>query len=137
MFLFRVFRAFSLSLLVTVVTEGALSFLLGLRSRKDQSLVLLVNLLTNPAVVYVNLLSMILIGNSVRTGTLIVTECAAVLTEALIYARKLDWDRLPSGTAAGMLAGRKTAVRALLLSVLLNAASYGAGEIVKILIRQR
>ena len=130
------FRVFAFSFLVTVVTEGALAFLLGLRTRKNQTLVFLVNVLTNPAVVYVNLLAVMLLGRSVQPETLILTEVAAVLTEAFIYARKLDWDRLPSGTAAGMMVRWSPAVRAFLLSILLNAASYGAGELYDILIRR-
>ena len=130
------FRVFTLSFLVTVVTECTLAFLLGLRNRKDQSLVFLVNVLTNPAVVYINLLAVMLLGISVRTVTLILTETAAVFTEAFVYVRKLDWDRLQFGTATGLLEGRSPVIRAFLLSICLNAASYGAGELLEILIRQ-
>ena len=63
-------------------------------------------------------------------------EAAAVAAEALIYAKMLDWEALPSGTAAGALARGRPFVAALLLSLLLNAASYGMGELIEILIRQ-
>jgi hypothetical protein len=129
-------RVFILSFLVTAAAECALAYLLGLRSRRDQSLVLLVNLLTNPAVVYLSLLSAWFLAPEGRRMALALLEAAAVLIEAFVYARKLDWEQLPPGTAAGLLARRRTAPGALLLSVLLNAFSYGMGELMEILIRQ-
>ncbi|MBR2577254.1 MAG: hypothetical protein IKE40_08245 [Firmicutes bacterium] len=129
-------RVFILSFLVTAVTECTLAYLLGLRTRSNQSLVLLVNLLTNPAVVYLSLLSAWFLAPGGGRAVLTLLEAAAVAVEALIYAKMLDWEALPGGTAAGALARGRPFVAALLLSLLLNAASYGMGELIEILIRQ-
>ena len=130
-------RVFVLSFLVTAVTEGILAYLLGLKRREDQVLVLLANLLTNPAVIYLSLLSSLFLGREGRLTVLVLLEAAAVVAEALVYAFRLDWTKLPWGSVAGRLArgrpGNKSA--ALWLSLLLNLASYGAGELIEILIR--
>ena len=107
-------RVFILSFLVTAVTECTLAYLLGLRTRSNQSLVLLVNLLTNPAVVYLSLLSAWFLAPGGGRAVLTLLEAAAV---------------------AALARGRPF-VAALLLSLLLNAASYGMGELIEILIRQ-
>ena len=129
-------RIFVLSFLITAIAECALAYLLGLRRKRDQELVFLVNLLTNPAVVYLSLLSARFLEPDGRRAVLVLLETAAVLIEAFVYARKLDWEALPGGTAAGALARGRPFVAALLLSLLLNAASYGMGELIEILIRQ-
>ena len=129
-------RIFVLSFLITAIAECALAYLLGLRRKRDQELVFLVNLLTNPAVVYLSLLSAWFLAPGGGRAVLTLLEAAAVAAEALIYAKMLDWEALPGGTAAGALARGRPFVAALLLSLLLNAASYGMGELIEILIRQ-
>ncbi len=129
-------RVFVLSFLVTAVTECVLAYLLGLRSWRDQSLVLLVNLLTNPAVVYLTLMAAWFMAPEERGAVLVLLEAAAIAVEAFIYTKKLDWGELARGTAAGALARGRSFIAALMLSLLLNAASYGMGELVEILIRQ-
>ncbi|MBQ1302373.1 MAG: hypothetical protein IIY29_03385 [Firmicutes bacterium] len=132
----KLIRVFILYYLVTAVTECALAYLLGLRSRRDQFLVLLVNLLTNPAVVYLSLLSAWFLAPDGRFAVLVLLEAAAIAVETFIYTKKLDWGELAHGTAAGALARGRPFAAALVLSLLLNAASYGMGELIEILIRQ-
>ena len=127
-------RIFLLSLAVTLAAECFLAWVLGLRTRKDQSLVVLVNLLTNPAVIYLSLLGSRFVGPSGRGWVLIGLETAAVLTEAFIYSRWLDWDQLPACTVAGRLGRIRSGRAAVALSLILNAGSYGAGELLELVL---
>ena len=129
-------RIFVLSFLITAIAECALAYLLGLRRKRDQELVFLVNLLTNPAVVYLSLLSARFLEPDGRRAVLVLLEAAAIAVETFIYTKKLDWGELAHGTAAGALARGRPFAAALVLSLLLNAASYGMGELIEILIRQ-
>ena len=127
-------RIFVLSFLITAIAECALAYLLGLRRKRDQELVFLVNLLTNPAVVYLSLLSARFLEPDGRRAVLVLLEAAAIAVEAFMYMKKLDWGELPD-RAAALAWGRKSpAAAALILSLILNAGSYGAGELVDRLI---
>lgn len=125
------------SLLLTLFVELAFAFLLGARGRSAMLLVALVNLATNPAVVYTYIMVRMAAGRAAAEGLMPFLEIGAVLLEAWLYTqapdmldpdslfyRNRDGDRperrrpLPGGAAA------------LLFSVLLNAASYAAGEII-------
>lgn len=127
-------RIFLLSLAVTLAAECLLAWVLGLRTRKDQSLVVLVNLLTNPAVIYLSLLGSRFVGPSGRGWILIGLEAVAVLTEAFIYARWLDWEKFSAGTFAACLGRTRPGWAAVALSLILNAGSYGAGELLEMIL---
>lgn len=72
------------SLLLTLLFEGLLALLWGVRSRRDWLLLLLVNVLTNPAVVSLHRLW----GGGVPVTAAL--EAGAVLAEALCYQK---WGR--------------------------------------------
>ncbi len=97
-------------LLCTLVIECGLAFLLGVRSRADQTVVALVNVVTNPLLVGLCLLARFLWGHNFYLAVTAGLELAAFLTEALFYRSLLKSGRNP-----------------FLLSAVLNAASYFGG----------
>ena len=131
----RILEMFLLSLVLTLVIETAVALIMGVRM-PGLKVVWLVNLLTNPAVVYLSLLSAWFLAPNGRRAALVFLEAAAIAVEAFIYTKNLDWEALPDRTAAGKLAGGRPAPASLVLSLLLNAASYGMGELIEILIRR-
>ena len=101
---------FALALGLTLIVELPLAALLRFK-REDLLIVLLVNLVTNPCAMLLYYgLRMLLSWNPLRIQLPI--ECAAVLSEALVYR---------IGTARQ---------HPVLLSLLLNGASYLAGLLV-------
>lgn len=98
------------NLLLTVAVETGLAALLGLR-RRDLLLVVLVNVMTNPLVNVSTFLTGFFFGEKARLWVLIATELAAFGSEGLVYLKLLE----------------KRRPQPFLLSLLCNAASYGAG----------
>ena len=96
-------RAMGLSLLLTELIE--LSAALLLKKREDMGLIALANLMTNPAVVYLSLLT-----------KAAVTELLAVLAEGYAYKRR-----------AAKIA------RPMLFSLCMNALSFGTGLVIKLI----
>lgn len=77
-------QMFGVSLLLTIVIEGIVALCWGLRSRKKLQLVLLVNILTNPAAVLVYWLYQVYVGGT-SLPVQIVIEIVVVAVEAWIY----------------------------------------------------
>lgn len=96
----------------TILIEGAVAFLLGIRNKYDQAIIALVNLGTN---VTLNLILMVLgsfIPNiTVYYAIVYAFEVVVVLTEGFIYKKNL-----PKGR------------NYLLLSLILNLISYIVGS---------
>lgn len=101
---------FVISLLLTILLEGAAALVWGIRGR-DLVLVTLVNILTNPLVVLVHNLA-----PGFLWGTL-VPELLAVFTEALIYLRKEN--RIPHPVAFAVTANAFSYLTGVALSALL------------------
>ena len=108
--------AMGLSLALTIVIEAGCFLVIGKRNRRDLLLLVLVNLLTNPAVV----LSFWLVvyytdwnGNIAK----LVLESFAVITEGLYYRRYGQEFKHP-----------------LLFSLMANVLSFGAGIIIQFFI---
>lgn len=99
----RLIVALLISLLLTLLFEGAFAFLVGARTSRRLLLVALVNLLTNPPVV----LLCTLFPSPLLTAAM---ELAAVGVEGLVYRTCADWVRRP-----------------FLFSLAINAFSYFAG----------
>ena len=77
-------KMFSVSLVLTLLIEGALAFLWGVRTKKEWQVVLLVNVATNPIAVLLYWLYRIY---SAKTSFMVqfVIEAAVITVEALIY----------------------------------------------------
>ena len=73
-------------LLLTIIFEGIAAYIMGLRSLKELILTALVNIITNPMLVYVSLFLMYHLG--IQTGTVLtylVLEPLVIFIEYLIY----------------------------------------------------
>lgn len=101
------------SLAMTLVLELVFAPVLGLRKPKDFLLVLLVNVLTNPLVGLTLDLYWLHTGAMPPWYLILVLEAAAVLSEALLYRKRLEYTALPP----------------LVLSLILNGISYFGGWI--------
>jgi hypothetical protein len=97
-------------LALTVVSESLVVLLL-FRNGRFVYYSLLANLLTNPALNLLRLLSLGFFGRAWDVPVLAALELAAVLAEAAVYRRLCDF----------------TALKALAVSLLLNAASFALG----------
>lgn len=108
-----------LSFGVTVLVELSAAFLLGLRDRRSLCIVFLVNVVTNPVVVYILNLQYYYGLFLPKVPLTVFLECSAVAAEAFLYRFAWKGNRNP-----------------LLLAIILNAASYLFGVVVNIIIKQ-
>ena len=102
-------KMFGISLLLTWVIEIPVGYVLGLRGRKCLLLMLLVNLLTNPAAVLLHLLGV----------SQIPIEIGVVIVEALVY-RWFSKD------------GKWKISHPVLLSVAANVISWTSGILIQL-----
>ena len=105
--------AMAVCLSLTLVFELLAAFGAGIRKGKDFVNVILVNVMTNPIVATVPLWVNLRFGITPRHIVLAFLEVFALFSEAFVYAKVLDYKRM----------------HPLLLSLLLNLCSYGAGII--------
>ena len=99
-------KMFGISLLLTLVIELAAALLWGSRSKKQILLVILVNVLTNPAAVLLCWLGI----------PQLPVELAVVLTEALVY-KDPAW-KIP---------------RPVLFAIVCNTVSWGTGILIQMM----
>lgn len=104
-------RSLTLSLGLTLVLELAGALLFGFRRKRDLLLVALVNVLTNPLVVLICNLYLILSGVPIPWYWILPLEVFAVLVEGFLYHKGLS----------------HKPVHPLLLSLILNGISYIGG----------
>lgn len=101
---------------LTIATECPVAFLLGLRDKRSQLIVFLANVITNPLLVY-TMRMLHLMGCPGEHLILALLELLAFGVEVLIYCRAFG-----SGK------------RGLMLSLLLNTASFAVGTVVQYLL---
>ena len=106
----EVFLTFAICLLLTIVLEEGTALIIGIRKGFDLIVILFVNILTNPIVVFSGLMFEAF-TTVPRALYLTVLELAAYITEALIY-RKLLYTEKPSP---------------FILSLVLNSVSFFLG----------
>ena len=100
-------------LLLTILIEGIIALIIGIRDKKDLLNVALVNILTNPIVVSVPIFVMVFIRVSYRYYTLYILEILAFITEGFVYSKVLKYKK----------------INPYLVSLILNLGSYLIGEI--------
>ena len=100
------------ALVLTILIECAVAWLLGVRTKRDQTTVVLVNLLTNPLVVSLGAATSLWLGfKAVRPVTLAL-EVLVVVVEGAVYRKTLTTDRNPYA-----------------VSLICNLASFLIGEV--------
>lgn len=90
-----IFNMFAVSLILTIIIECSLARVWGLRTKKEMLLVLLVNILTNPAAVFVVWVCNGYLGSEFSFLFQCVIEFVVVVVEAKIYtsfAREESWN---------------------------------------------
>lgn len=105
------------ALFLTVIIECCTAWVLGVRSMRDQTTVMLANVLTNPLVVSAGAAVQFFMGYEYLLPAVLAMEIAAVAAEGLVYR-----GRLSAGTHPFML------------SMICNLISYTAGEILNRLV---
>ena len=103
-FLRAIARQVSISLFLTIITEGTAMFFLGWRTRREQSRLLLVNVVTNPVVVTLFYL-FYYYGPDIDLNPLffqLVLECGVVVAEWLLFRALLPEKERPFLTALAL-----------------------------------
>ncbi|NLK86600.1 MAG: hypothetical protein GX279_03800 [Clostridiaceae bacterium] len=113
---FDIFISLGISLGLTLVLELAFALIFRVRQKKELLLVCLVNIITNPAVVFLYYLAAYA-GDIAQTLVLIILEVLAVVVEALFYKTYGEKIRHP-----------------VLLAVGANAFSFFVGKAVNMLV---
>ena len=108
--------ALGFSLLLTIALETGFFLVIGKRGRKDLLLVVMVNILTNPAVVLIYWLAAIYTDLG-RVIVIVPLEILAVLTEGFYYKKYGDSFKRP-----------------FVFSLAANAISYGLGVLIQLFI---
>ncbi len=104
-----------LCLSLAVVIEIIVAFLLGIRAGRDLRLIACVNCITNPTVAYITLWVLLLHSRIIYWATVVVLEITVVWAEYILYKRFLE----------------NAKISPLLLSIIGNAVSYGAGVLIQ------
>lgn len=105
-------------LILTILIEGGLAFLLGVRKKSDQLLVLLVNVVTNPVVVASSALINVYCGSQAVTVYKGIIEITVLIVEGIIYCKMIDFKK----------------INPFLISFTLNLASFLSGVVINSII---
>ena len=101
-------------LFIVFVPELPVAYILGARSFNKISSVALINIITNPAVVYISLLTLLFAGKW-HTPVLIILEIAVWLIEGFSFSKFKIFDNK----------------KPFLISLCLNLTSFLSGEIIE------
>ena len=102
------------ALILTIIIETIIGIIIGIRNKKDILNVVLVNMITNPFVTIVPVTLNIYVSLQARNISLYILEVLVLFTEGLIYKKVLNYKK----------------INWLLISLILNLASFGIGEII-------
>lgn len=80
-----------ISLLLTIIIEISISFIIGIKDKKDLKVVLWVNVLTNPVVVYIANCIKLLNNNVIYNIFVFIMEVLVIIVEFVIYKKYLDY----------------------------------------------
>lgn len=115
----EILSSFAVSLGLTLLIELSLAALFKVRTKRGLLIVLLANVLTNPAVVFLCMALGPFLGKFYLPFQLL-AEAVAVFVEAYVYRQ--------------FQADLRASLRPFLLSLVLNACSYGAGLVLNYLL---
>ena len=82
-----------ISLILTIIIESMVSFIIGIRDKEDLKIVLWVNILTNPIVVYIANCLKLLNNNVVYNIVVVIMEILVIIVESIVYKKYLDYKK--------------------------------------------
>lgn len=106
-------KSMIICLVCTLIIELIVAFVLSVRDKRDLLNIILVNILTNPLVVSISLYIHVCYGNYYYRISMVILEVLVFIVEGIIYKKVL-----------------KREINPFLLSLILNASSYGLGLII-------
>lgn len=109
--LIQIIKGLLLSLVLTLLFEMLVALIAKVRDKKDLFLVVLVNVITNPAVVFMYYVTVLFAGLC-KYPIILILEVCAIIIEAMIYRKYA-----------------KTIHHPLIFSIVANLISYGSGLI--------
>lgn len=80
-----------ISLILTLIIETSISFIIGVRKKEDLKVVLCVNILTNPVVVYIANCVKLLNNNLIYNIIVIIMEVIVIVVEFILYKKYLEY----------------------------------------------
>lgn len=83
------------ALVITILLECAAAWTLGVRTKRDQTTVVLANMLTNPLVVSIGAAVRFFIGIRALLPATLIMEIAVWIVEGRVYKKTLKADRDP------------------------------------------
>lgn len=105
-------KSIALSLILTIALEILISYILGIRNKDDFKIVILVNIYTNPIVVFLSNIVQLINNIFVYYCSIFILEMGAIVIEALLYKKYL-----------------KEKINPVLLSIYSNVFSFCIGII--------
>lgn len=84
-------KSLILSLILTIALEILISYMLGIRNKKDFKAVILVNIYTNPIVVFLSNIVQLMNNALVYYCSVFILEIGAIVIEALLYEKYLKY----------------------------------------------
>lgn len=106
-------KSMIICLVCTLIIELIVALVLSVRDKRDLLNIILVNILTNPLVVSISLYIHVCYGNYYYRISMVILEVLVFIVEGIIYKKVL-----------------KREINPFLLSLILNASSYGLGLII-------
>jgi hypothetical protein len=82
-------KSLVLSLILTIALEILISYILGIRNKDDFKIVILVNIYTNPIVVFLSNIVQLINNTLVYYCSIFMLEIGAIVIEALLYKKYL------------------------------------------------
>lgn len=80
-----------ISLILTLIIEVSISFIIGVREKEDLKVVLWVNILTNPVVVYIANCVKLLNNNLIYNIIVTIMEIIVIVVEFILYKKYLEY----------------------------------------------
>ena len=83
-----------ISLFLTIIIELTVSFIIGIRDKDDMKVVILVNICTNPIVVYIANCLMLFTNDFIYNIGVAILEMLVVMVEFVLYKKYLKFDKV-------------------------------------------
>jgi len=109
-------KSLIISLLLTLIFEMAVSYLLGIRHKSDVKVIICANVITNPVVVYIANLVLMLHNEALYICVVGALELSAFISEYIIFKKYMNYKKISP----------------LVVSLINNAVSFGMGLIINI-----